>query len=57
MGALEQVEQDVGSLPTEFEILTAMTFLYFARKQIDLALVEVGLGGDFDSTNVVKHPF
>ncbi|HHX97192.1 MAG TPA: bifunctional folylpolyglutamate synthase/dihydrofolate synthase [Clostridia bacterium] len=56
LGALEQVEQDVGSLPTEFEILTAMTFLYFARKQIDLALVEVGLGGDFDSTNVVKHP-
>ncbi|KRL97986.1 bifunctional folylpolyglutamate synthase/dihydrofolate synthase [Liquorilactobacillus satsumensis] len=39
--------------PTEFEILTAMMFVYFAKAQLDLALIEVGIGGTFDSTNVV----
>ncbi|CAJ1228793.1 folylpolyglutamate synthase/dihydrofolate synthase family protein [Lactiplantibacillus xiangfangensis] len=38
--------------PTEFEIITAMMFLYFAEQPIDLAIVEVGLGGLYDSTNV-----
>jgi dihydrofolate synthase/folylpolyglutamate synthase len=39
--------------PTFFEILTAIGFLYFVRKEIDIAVVEVGLGGRLDSTNVV----
>lgn len=38
--------------PTEFEIITAMMFDYFAHRPIDIAIVEVGLGGRFDSTNV-----
>lgn len=38
--------------PTEFEIITAMMFLYFATQPIDLAIIEVGLGGRYDSTNV-----
>lgn len=38
--------------PTEFEIITAMMFLYFASQPIDIAIVEVGLGGLYDSTNV-----
>lgn len=38
--------------PTEFEIITAMMFLYFATQPIDIAIVEVGLGGLYDSTNV-----
>ena len=37
--------------PTEFELLTAVMFLHFARSRLDLALVEVGLGGRLDATN------
>ncbi len=39
--------------PTQFEFLTAMAFLYFARQKIDIAVIEVGLGGRFDATNVI----
>ena len=42
--------------PTEFEIVTAIAFLYFAEKQADYVVLEVGLGGTGDSTNVVKKP-
>ncbi|HXD88369.1 MAG TPA: folylpolyglutamate synthase/dihydrofolate synthase family protein [Urbifossiella sp.] len=38
--------------PTFFEIGTALGFLHFAQKKCDLAIIEVGLGGRFDSTNV-----
>lgn len=38
---------------TEFEILTVMMFLYFARKKVDVAIIETGLGGRFDATNVI----
>ena len=40
---------------TYFEILTAIAFLYFAEKKVDIAVVEVGLGGRYDATNVVKN--
>ncbi|MCK4602574.1 MAG: bifunctional folylpolyglutamate synthase/dihydrofolate synthase [Phycisphaerae bacterium] len=40
--------------PTFFEILTAMAFSYFADKGVDVAVVECGLGGRLDSTNVLK---
>jgi dihydrofolate synthase/folylpolyglutamate synthase len=39
---------------TFFDFTTAMAFLYFSRKTVDLAIVEVGLGGRLDSTNVVN---
>ena len=39
---------------TFFEIVTVMAFLHFSRRQIDLAVIEVGLGGRFDATNVVR---
>lgn len=39
--------------PTEFEIITAMMFSYFAEGHADVVLIETGLGGLFDSTNVV----
>jgi len=42
--------------PTEFEVVTAVAFLYFREKQADLVILEVGLGGSGDSTNVVKQP-
>jgi dihydrofolate synthase/folylpolyglutamate synthase len=38
---------------TTFEITTALGFLYFARQQVDVAVIEVGLGGRLDATNVV----
>ena len=41
--------------PSFFEILTAMAFLYFADQEIDIAVLETGLGGRLDATNVV-HP-
>jgi dihydrofolate synthase/folylpolyglutamate synthase len=40
--------------PTFFEIMTAMGFLYFAEQQVDIAVIEAGLGGRLDSTNVLK---
>jgi dihydrofolate synthase / folylpolyglutamate synthase len=39
---------------TYFEVLTACSFLYFAAEQVDAAVVEVGLGGRLDATNIVK---
>ncbi|WP_102959548.1 bifunctional folylpolyglutamate synthase/dihydrofolate synthase [Mangrovicella endophytica] len=41
---------------TVFEILTAVTFLLFSEHPADAALVEVGLGGRFDATNVMERP-
>ncbi len=39
--------------PTFFELLTALSFEYFFRQKIDIAVLETGLGGQFDATNVV----
>jgi dihydrofolate synthase / folylpolyglutamate synthase len=41
-------------LLTFFEIVTVMAFIYFARRQVDVAVIEVGLGGRFDATNLVR---
>ena len=40
--------------PTEFEVMTAMAFLWFAKCRVEYAVVEVGLGGLLDSTNVIE---
>ncbi len=53
---LEQVNVFTGENPTEFEVLTALAFLYFFREKVDILLLEVGMGGDIDSTNVVSSP-
>ncbi len=42
--------------PTEFEVITAIAFLYFAKKEADFVVLEVGLGGIGDSTNIIKNP-
>ncbi len=42
-----------GICATEFEIVTAIAFLYFARNNCDIVILEVGLGGRLDSTNVI----
>src|SRR6202044_3495941 len=41
-------------VPTYFDVLTAVAFKYFAENKIDIAVVETGLGGRLDSTNVIK---
>jgi len=41
-------------LPSYFEILTALAFLYFAEEKVDVAVLEVGMGGRLDATNVVN---
>ncbi|MCG3137715.1 MAG: Folylpolyglutamate synthase [Phycisphaerae bacterium] len=43
-----------GSTPTFFEIMTALAFMYFVEKKVDLAVIEAGLGGRLDSTNVIR---
>lgn len=40
--------------PTFFEIMTTIAFMYFADKEVDIAVIETGLGGRLDSTNVIK---
>lgn len=40
--------------PTEFEIITAAAFLYFSQENCDIVVLEVGLGGTLDSTNIIK---
>ena len=42
--------------PTEFEVLTAAAFELFVRKNCDIAVIECGMGGDLDSTNVIVSP-
>ena len=42
--------------PTEFEIVTAIAFQYFFEQDCDIVVLEVGLGGRFDSTNVIDDP-
>ena len=41
---------------TEFEVITAAAFLYYARQKCDYVVLEVGLGGELDSTNVIDTP-
>ena len=56
---LEKVEEMTAEgleSPTEFEVVTAIAFLYFSEKKADYVVLEVGLGGRGDSTNVVKKP-
>lgn len=56
VSAAEAMVADGLDSPTEFEVVTAIAFLYFAGRQADITILEVGLGGIGDSTNVVKSP-
>jgi len=52
-GPVEKLAKD-DDPPTFFEILTAIAFLHFADRQIDIGIIETGLGGRLDSTNVIS---
>ena len=51
--AVDKVIEDGYSHPTEFEIITVLMLLYFKKENIDFGVIEVGLGGTLDSTNVI----
>lgn len=51
-----EIVEEGGESPTEFEIVTAISFVYFADKNCDFTVLEVGLGGRGDSTNIIKNP-
>ena len=56
---LRQIQQTINpdtESPTQFEVITAAAWLYFARAQVDVAVMEVGLGGRLDATNVCHNP-
>ena len=52
---VEEIKPCVSQVPglTTFEIMTGLGFLYFSRQQVDIAVIEVGLGGRLDATNVI----
>ncbi len=55
-GAVEAAGREIGDPPTFFEAVVAMAFLAFRRRRVDLAVIEVGLGGRLDATNVIPAP-
>ena len=54
--AMKREEEKTGLKPTLFEVETAISFLYFKEEEVDYALIEVGMGGRMDATNVIRHP-
>jgi dihydrofolate synthase/folylpolyglutamate synthase len=52
--AVEKMKQSMYGSPSYFEITVGMTFLFFARQQVDIAVVEVGMGGKYDATNTLE---
>lgn len=53
---LEQMQVEGCLLPTAFEIETVIAFLFFLKKNVDIVILETGMGGREDATNVVCHP-
>lgn len=51
--AVDKVIEEGYNHPTEFEIITCLMFLYFYKEEVDFGVIEVGLGGRLDSTNVI----
>ena len=48
--------ETLGEEPTDFEMITAMAFCWFEEQRCDLVVLEVGMGGRLDATNVISHP-
>ncbi|MCR4795670.1 MAG: bifunctional folylpolyglutamate synthase/dihydrofolate synthase [Ruminococcus sp.] len=56
IGDIAPICESMDEKSTEFEVLTAAAFELFERRGCDIAIVECGMGGDLDSTNVIKAP-
>lgn len=52
----ESIAQNIPTRPTYFTFLTLMAFYTFHHESVDVAVIEVGVGGEFDTTNVIKEP-
>lgn len=52
--AIDKLLEEGREHPTTFEIVTAIAFLYYEEKKVDYVVLEVGLGGRYDSTNIIK---
>ena len=48
--------ETMADAPTEFELITAVALCWFAREDCDLVILEAGMGGEFDATNVIPAP-
>ncbi|BAQ59789.1 dihydrofolate synthase [Geminocystis sp. NIES-3708] len=53
---IQSVIDFTSEFPTQFEVITAAAWLYFAQSEVDIAIMEVGLGGRLDATNVCDRP-
>ncbi|MEG0291618.1 MAG: folylpolyglutamate synthase/dihydrofolate synthase family protein [Anaerovoracaceae bacterium] len=56
LSKVSEMVKDGEDSPTEFEVVTAVAIIYFKQKNADLVVLEVGLGGRGDSTNVIEKP-
>ncbi|KAK7131532.1 hypothetical protein R3I94_016603 [Phoxinus phoxinus] len=57
-GRLEETkEANGGSMPAYFRFLTILAFHVFLQEKVDLAVLEVGIGGAYDCTNIIRHPW
>jgi dihydrofolate synthase/folylpolyglutamate synthase len=52
----DEIAAQKGDIPTQFEALTAAAWCYFVMEKVDIAVIEVGLGGRLDATNVSDSP-
>ena len=55
-GQVRKFADSMTDKPTEFELITAIAFEYFYRQKVDVVVLEVGMGGRLDSTNVIENP-
>ena len=53
---LTEIVKSTGITVTEFEFITAIAFLYYAEQNCDIVILETGLGGRFDATNIIESP-
>lgn len=55
--AAENLKEETGLVPTVFELETAMAFLCFQQEKVQIVLLETGMGGRLDATNVIQNPY
>lgn len=53
---VKPIAETMTDKPTEFELITAIAFEYFKREKCDIVILEAGMGGRLDSTNIIKTP-
>ena len=53
---IQPIAEKMADKPTEFELITAIAFLYFKRHHCDVVVLETGMGGRLDATNLIERP-